>query len=93
MIDLIYGLHVTEKSMKALEKTNTYTFKIDPRLTKPTIKTLIQEIYSVKVKKVNTHIRPRKKRRIGYNKVASSKRYKLALVRIEEGDSIPVFPE
>jgi large subunit ribosomal protein L23Ae len=48
----------TEKAMKKMEDENTMVFLADPRANKKQIKEAFEAIYSVKVRRVNTLIRP-----------------------------------
>lgn len=47
---------VTEKAVSLIEKENKLTFIVDRRATKQDIKRAVEEIYKVKVEKVNTLI-------------------------------------
>ena len=49
----------TESAIKTIEDHNTLVFIVDNRATKPMIKKACQELYSIKVRKVNTMITPR----------------------------------
>jgi large subunit ribosomal protein L23 len=91
MIDLVKYPVLTEKSTRLLEN-NQYTFDVDLRLTKTKIKTLIEEIFSVKVLAVNTHRSPRKKRRIGQYQGFKPK-HKRVIITLRPEDSIALFPE
>jgi len=48
----------TEKAMKKIEDENTIVFIVDSRASKPAIKQAFFQIYSTKVRNVNTLIRP-----------------------------------
>ena len=48
----------TEKSMKKIEDENTIVFIVADRATKPQIKQAFQAIYNLKVRNVNTVVRP-----------------------------------
>ena len=48
----------TESAIKTIEDFNTLVFIVDKKATKPAIKKACQELYNIKVKKVNTLIRP-----------------------------------
>ena len=48
----------TESAIKTIEDNNTLVFIVDRRANKPMIKKACQELYSIKVKNVNTLIRP-----------------------------------
>ncbi|OAG32888.1 large subunit ribosomal protein L23Ae [Nematocida sp. ERTm5] len=54
--DIIKFTPKTEKAMRLLEKQNTIVFVCDLKATKPEIKMAIEQLYSVKPKKVNTAI-------------------------------------
>ncbi|HHI00316.1 MAG: 50S ribosomal protein L23 [Thermotogae bacterium] len=47
---------VTEKAISMVERENKLTFIVDRRATKQDIKRAVEEIYNVKVEKVNTLI-------------------------------------
>ena len=48
----------TESAMKTIEDNNTLVFIVDRRANKPMIKKACQELYSIKVSRVNTLVRP-----------------------------------
>ncbi len=50
---------VTEKAVSLIEKENKLTFIVDRRATKQDIKRAVEEMFNVKVEKVNTLITPR----------------------------------
>ncbi|ALV61922.1 LSU ribosomal protein L23Ae (L23p) [Thermococcus sp. 2319x1] len=47
---------VTEKAISMVERENKLTFIVDRRATKEDVKRAVEEIYNVKVEKVNTLI-------------------------------------
>ena len=49
----------SESAIKTIEDHNTLVFIVDKRASKPTIKKACQELYNIKVKKVNTLITAR----------------------------------
>ena len=51
--DIIKRPVITEKSTDLMAQ-NKYTFEVDIRATKPQIKAAVEEIFKVKVEKVNT---------------------------------------
>ncbi len=53
----------TEKSIRLLETENSIVFIVDRKLTKPEIKKRIEEMFNVKVVKVNTMITPQGKKK------------------------------
>ena len=91
MVDLIKYFVLTEKSTLLMED-DQYTFDVDLRLSKPKIKSLIEELFDVHVLSVNTHRLPQKKRRLGQYQ-GSRTRYKRAIVRIKADERIPIFSQ
>jgi large subunit ribosomal protein L23 len=81
---------LTEKAVRLIENQNRYTFDVDPKLTKPQIRQLIEKVFNVKVLVVNTHLPPRKKRRLGISQ-GYKKQYKRAIVTLRKNDSIAVL--
>ena len=55
--------HLTEKSMMLVERVNTIVFIVDLRSNKTQIKKEFEEIFEVKVQKVNTDITPNGKKK------------------------------
>lgn len=51
--------HLTEKSMNAIDQNNELTFKVRRTASKSQIKTALEDLYAVKVERVNTHITSR----------------------------------
>ena len=48
--------HLTEKSMNAIDQNNELTFMVRRTASKTQIKTALEELYAVKVERVNTQI-------------------------------------
>ena len=48
----------TESAIKTIEDFNTLVFIVDKRAKKPSIRKACQDLYNIKVRKVNTLIRP-----------------------------------
>ncbi|MCZ6518333.1 MAG: 50S ribosomal protein L23 [Actinobacteria bacterium] len=88
--DLILAPVVSEKSYDLIENENTYTFEVDPRSNKEEIRDAIEEIFDVRVLRVNTMNRKGKRKRSGYT-FGKRKDVKRAIVKIAEGDSIDLF--
>ena len=82
---------MTEKATLLLED-NKYVFDVLPSATKPTIKAAIESLFDVKVVKVNTLNLPRKKKRVG-RFIGYKPQYKRAILTLQEGDAIELFPE
>lgn len=88
--DVILAPVVSEKTYDLIERSNTYTFEVDPRSSKGEIRDAIQTIFEVKVVRVNTMNRQGKRKRYGY-KMGKRKDTKRALVTLAEGNEIDVF--
>ncbi|MGL5804398.1 MAG: 50S ribosomal protein L23 [Xenococcaceae cyanobacterium] len=91
LADLIVRPIVSEKATLLLEQ-NKYVFDVTLKATKPEIKDAIESLFDVKVVKVNTNRPPRKKRRVG-KFVGYKPQYKRAIVTLNEGDSIGLYPD
>jgi large subunit ribosomal protein L23 len=91
LADLIVKPIVTEKATLLLED-NKYVFDVLPKATKPEIKAAIELLFEVKVAKVNTARLPRKTKRVG-RFLGYKPQFKRAIVTLQEGDSISLFPE
>lgn len=89
--DVIIRPMVSEKSYAGLEQ-NRYTFLVDPNSNKTEIKEAIQQIWNVRVLKVNTMNRKGKEQRFRYTK-GKRPDQKLAVVSLAEGDSIEIFEQ
>jgi large subunit ribosomal protein L23 len=89
--DLIIEPIVSEKSYALLEK-NVYTFRVRPDATKPQIHDAIEEVFNVRVLKVNTLNRKGKRKRnrrsFTFGTRANTKR---AIVTLHPDDSIDLF--
>ena len=81
---------VTEKSSAQYGALLEYTFEVHPSATKPEIRAAIEQLFGVQVVSVRTMVQRAKLRTQGKT---SGRRpaWKKALVRLREGDSIPVF--
>ena len=91
--DVIISPVVSEKSYQLIE-SNVYTFLVHPDAAKPEIRAAVEEIFNVKVAKVNTLNRKGKTsrdRRTG--RPGSRPDRKRAIVTLVEGDSIDLFKE
>ncbi len=80
---------VTEKSTELSEKENKYSFQVKSSANKVEIGKAIEEIYKVKVLKVNTMKVHGKKRRIRWRE-GKTPDWKKAIVTLREGDKIEV---
>ena len=89
--DIIKYPIITDKATRLLEN-NQYSFIVNPKSDKLTIKEAIEYLFNVKVIKVNTCKLPRKQKRIG-KYVGWKPQYKKAIVTLSEGDTINLFTE
>jgi len=81
---------VTEKSNIGREAQNLVSFAVDPRATKPEIRSAVERLFQVKVLDVRTMRMPRKSRRVGRT-MGYKPQWKKALVRLAEGQRIEFF--
>ena len=80
---------VSERSYSAMEE-NKYTFEVHKDANKYQIKDAVEEIFNVKVVRVNTMSVKPKTKRVRY--VAGKTRsWKKAIITVAEGDSIEIF--
>ncbi|MCL5066589.1 MAG: 50S ribosomal protein L23 [Firmicutes bacterium] len=87
--DVIIRPLITEAATDALE-LNKYTFEVDRRANKVEIRDAIEEIFHVRVTKVNTLWRRGKVRRRGQSSGRTPDRKK-AIITLAAGDSIEIF--
>ncbi|MBM4194131.1 MAG: 50S ribosomal protein L23 [Gemmatimonadetes bacterium] len=81
---------VTEKSSAAFQDRQEYTFEVHPDATKATIRQAIESLFGVKVTGVWTAQQRGKPRRMG-NRVGLRPRWKKAIVKLRQGDTIEIF--
>jgi large subunit ribosomal protein L23 len=85
---------VTEAATKLTEKLNRYTFRVSPEANKYQIKSLIEQLYGVKVLNVNTCV-VRGKNKSRYTKSGllrgKTNEWKKAFVSIGEGETIDFY--
>jgi large subunit ribosomal protein L23 len=86
--DIIRGPVVTEKSTQG-SMYNQVTFQVDRRATKPEIKKAIEDLFKVKVTKVNTLNQAGKVKRFR-GRLGQRNAIKKAVVTLEEGHMIDV---
>lgn len=85
---IVHTVLVTEKGTHLAETQNKYVLKVDRRANKPEIKKAVEELFSVRVEKVNTMNRPGKKKRERTMNYGSTAGWKRAVVTLKEGDTI-----
>jgi large subunit ribosomal protein L23 len=82
---------ITDKATRLLEN-NQYSFVVDRYFDKISIKAAIEDLFNVKVIKINTCRLPRKKKRVG-KYIGWKPQYKKAVVTLSEGDVINLFTD
>lgn len=82
---------ITDKATRLLEN-NQYSFVVDRSSDKVNIKSAIENLFNVKVIKINTCLLPRKKKRVG-KFIGWKSQYKKAIVTLSEGDVINLFTD
>jgi large subunit ribosomal protein L23 len=85
---IIRTVRVTEKGTRQGEKLNQYTVVADPRANKLQIKQAVQELFKVKVLRVNTLNVRGKPRRVRTPKEGCTMAWKKAIVTLKKGDAI-----
>jgi large subunit ribosomal protein L23 len=87
--DILIRPVVSEKSYGLLDD-NKYTFIVAPDANKTQIKIAVEQVFGVRVLKVNTQNRQgkRTRTRYGYGKRSDVKK---AVVTLAEGDTIDIF--
>lgn len=86
--DIVKTVRLTEKGTRQGEKYNQYTVVADRRATKPQIRTAVQELFKVKVVKINTLNVRGKARRQRTAQAGKAMDWKKAIVTLKEGDKI-----
>lgn len=79
---------VTEKGTRLGESDNQYFFNVAPDANKIEIKKAVEEMFKVKVEKVNTMSRQGKLKRDRRGKYGRKASFKRAVVTLKEGDKI-----
>lgn len=88
--DIIIAPVVSEKSYALIEE-GVYTFRVDPRASKPEIRDAVEAIWGVEVLKVNTLNRNGKRKRTrSTNRIGTRPDTKRAIVTLAAGE-IPLF--
>ncbi len=87
--DIVKTVRVTEKGTRQ-GLLNQYTVKADPRANKTQIRQAVQDLFKVKVVKVNTLNVRGKPRRQRTKHAGVTMNWKKAIVTLKEGDKIVV---
>lgn len=88
--EIIIQPHITEKGTHITEDANGYLFKVHRKANKIEIKDAIEEIFNVKVRKVNTIYYKGKPKSLG-RYIGRRSDWKKAIVYLEPGESIKEF--
>jgi len=86
--DIIRTVRLTEKGTRQGDNYNQYTIVADPRANKTQIRQAVQELFKVKVTKVNTLNVRGKFRRQRTKQAGQAPNWKKAIVTLKEGDKI-----
>ena len=86
--EIIKTVRLTEKGTRQGENFNQYTVVADPRANKTQIRHAVQELFKVKVTKVNTLNVRGKYRRQRTKQAGQAPNWKKAIVTLKEGDKI-----
>ena len=86
--EVIKTVRLTEKGTRQGEKFNQYTVVADRLATKPQIRQAVQELFKVKVVKVNTLNVRGKARRKRTLQAGRTSDWKKAIVTLKDGDKI-----
>lgn len=85
---IIRTVRLTEKGTRQGDAYNQYTVVADPRANKTQIRHAVQELFKVKVTKVNTLNVHGKARRQRTKQAGKTSDWKKAIVTLKEGDKI-----
>jgi large subunit ribosomal protein L23 len=86
--EIIKTVRVTEKGTRQGEKYNQYTVVANPRANKIQIRKAVEDLFKVKVLKVNTLNVRGKLRRQRTHQAGETGAWKKAIVTLKEGDRI-----
>jgi large subunit ribosomal protein L23 len=89
---IMSGAVNTERSTMMKEKENRYVFRVIPSATKHQIKQAVEELFKVKVLRVNTAQYIGKIRRMGAH-AGPKPAWKKAMVKLEKGQEIKPIEE
>lgn len=90
LMQVIVGPHVSEKTARATEKENVYTFKVATSATKPEIKQAIEKLFKAKVEEVRVvNVKPKTRNFRGM--AGMKKKWKKAYVTLVEGQKIDLL--
>ena len=83
---------VTEKTLKLIERENTYVFLVSKTAEKNQIKKMIKDLFKVDVVSVNTVLGHRASKKTGRKRLqVTEEKTKKALVKVKAGQKIELF--
>ena len=85
---------VTEKSSAMYEAQKIYTFKVDPKASKPAIRQAVQQMFNVSVtgvRTINVRAKATKAGGLGRGRSGVTAKWKKAYVTLKDGDTIQIF--
>lgn len=88
--DIIFRPVVTEKTIALQEADNKVTFEVDSKANKVEIKQAIEEIFDVKIEKINVVNVKSKPKRMGQYE-GRTRAFKKAIVKLAEGSHIDII--
>ena len=88
--DIIIRPIITEKTIREQQEHNKVTFEVSKKANKVAIRKAVEEIFDVKVEKVNVINVPSKKKRMGLHE-GKTRSYKKAMVKLAEGSEIDIL--
>jgi len=81
---------VSEKSYEQIEENHRYSFRVHPDAHKTQIRQAVEELFDVKVARVNViKVQPKPKRRGAFK--GTRQGWKKAVVQLKPGDTIQIF--
>ena len=87
LMNVLIAPHVTEKTSRAMQNHNQYTFRVRRTATKVDIKKAVELMFDVKVSGVQVVNEPGKQRRFGKT-IGRTQDWKKAYVSLAEGQTI-----
>ena len=87
LMNVLIAPHVTEKTARAMQDHNQYTFRVRRNATKTDIKKAVELLFEVKVSGVQVVNEPGKERRFGKT-VGRTQDWKKAYVSLAAGQAI-----
>lgn len=89
--DIIIRPILTEKALR-LSESRKYVFEVAPKATKPQIRRAVEELFGVRVQKVNLMwVKPKPRRFFWRGRPGKTKRWKKAVVTLAEGESLDIL--